>query len=225
MNRLKSQILKEFESTRFKLGTSEAVNLFINYWAYLHTGLYPLSSRDQNNLSKEIEFTFKKLSSLILELSVIHGEHDPFGWIITSFTNAASNHAFYPTPKSVSKLLSNLLGTNSNQPFKKNYFYEPCAGTGSIVLYELEKIYLENIAKENPLAGTEFFCEDIDPIACKVLFLQLQFKLQHLQIAYGKRATPDRFTIVCIDVLSRKLNSIAYYMECPDLFTENSAVA
>ena len=91
------------------------------------------------------------LSHVLNELMIVDGETDPLAVLLGEF--GKSNNAFrayYPTPVSVSTLISSLLGSECKT------IYEPCAGTGSIIINKLEKLFLENIEKSSPLSDFIF---------------------------------------------------------------------
>ncbi|BCL74122.1 hypothetical protein TUMSATVNIG1_61060 (plasmid) [Vibrio nigripulchritudo] len=225
MTNYEREVTKIIEQARFQVTTERFVELFIKDWTFQHCGLFPLTSEEVELCKRyDLETSFKALSHIIFMEGVVKGVTDPIGFLFNEFSNKSKSNAYFPTPSEVSSLLIELI-LPQEQIVKPSTFSEPCGGTGSIILTKLEKIYFRNIELEDPLRGMHFHVEEIDPLLCRVLFLQFLFKCQHLQMVGGKPANPSSFVIQNIDVISRREGSVHFYMTSPDFEESRNKVA
>jgi len=206
------------ESLRFKIGTHEAMRIFISHWCYLQTNMYKPSD-DELEIAEKFKNEFSKLQHLIHHMAVVLGESDPLGILLTEYSSAQNNFDFFPTPACLSDLLGKLIGGSLNE-VKQNdtvKISEICVGTGSIILNKIEQLYVENLERDIPLKGYEVYLEEINPLCCKALFLQILFKLEHLENLYGKSSEMRVLQILNVDVLSRKNYGINFLYTSPTL--------
>ena len=195
--------LKLVESWRYKYNVEETLRLFIAEWSHKHTKMYPVTN-DVVNEQAYLDVAIP-LSHVLSELMIEHGETDPLAVLLGEF--GKSNNAFrayYPTPDCVSTLISSLLGSECKT------IYEPCAGTGSIIINKVERLFLENIEQSSPLSDFTFHAEDVDDVACYGLLIQLVHKLRYLELHYGKPAAPRQFTIEQVNVLTRQKGKVYF---------------
>ncbi|WP_318475985.1 N-6 DNA methylase [Photobacterium leiognathi] len=203
MNKGYKKAFKLIESWRYKYNVEETLRLFIADWSHKHTKMYPVTN-DIVNEQAYLDVAIP-LSHVLSELMLDDGETDPLAVLLGEF--GKSNNAFrayYPTPDSVSTLISSLLGSECKS------IYEPCAGTGSIIINKVEKLFLENIEKSSPLSNFTFHAEDVDEVACYGLLIQLVHKLRYLELHYGKPAAPRQFTIQQVNVLTRQKGKVYF---------------
>lgn len=202
-----SNAFRIIEESRFKFGCGAFLISFIRQWAYLHSNMYKPTDRDV--LSAEFEELSMRLSNCLCELMIKHGETDPLGVLLCEYTSSEKSLSFFPTPSGVTKLLVGMMGSSVSSA---NSLYEPCAGSGSIVISQVEDSCYENAHKENPLAGLTILTEDISDVMCHALFVQLLCKLHHLSFVMGREVRPDKIIIASVDVISRKQGHVYYEM-------------
>ncbi|MCG3884541.1 hypothetical protein I3271_07550 [Photobacterium leiognathi] len=176
----------------------------------MHSGLYP-SNEDIIN-EKEFEEAAIKLTHVLSELMIRHGESDPLSRLLSDFTTNSKDLSYFPTPDGVTKLISALLGEEKLNSGNKHSMYEPTAGSGAIILQRMEDHFYANQHLDNPLEGVSILTEDISDLMCNSLFLQLVHKLQYLSSLAGRQVFPDQVRIASVDVLSRKKGRVYYEM-------------
>ncbi|USD59032.1 hypothetical protein J4N45_10870 [Vibrio sp. SCSIO 43140] len=210
---LENQLKSLVESLRYKTGTHQALDLYIHQHAYLISGVYPL---DESRLSlierDDLAPTFAAMSKIIHELGVQKGITDPIGNLLCEFSSLAKDSSYFPTPKELGRLMYALtLGdvTNISEPITLS---EPCAGSGAISLEILEEIVNAHPEVDNPLEHVSIFVEELNPLLCKVYFIQLMMKLSHLELILGRRVAPSKVQIKQMDVISRQEGPVSYLL-------------
>ena len=208
MNLTKSK--KIIEGWRYQFDVGQTLKLFIQDWAFKHTGMYePNSSQlqDKNYLVPAVALS-QELNKLMLK-----GYTDPLSELLSEYcAGDCRQSAFVPTPTDVSKLIGELLESET----KEHSLYEPCCGSGSITLNQLEDIYTKNIVNDSPLSHVHLTVEDISATACFSYVIQLVHKLEYLELLGLKIAQPKSITIQQIDVLSRKRGIVSYVLSPKD---------
>jgi len=214
-------LVKEYNKTfqlieqwRYKHDIERMVHLFLEDWAFKHTGLY--SPNDNITSTKEFTRIAIPLSHILSNL-MLHGVSDPLATILTEYCKGHSKHlAYYPTPQSVTSLISSLMTSgNQNATSDDISIYEPCVGTSGIVLQHIEQTYLDRLHLDRPMQGVSITVEDINCYALYAFVVQLIHKIQYLSGFGGKPAEPDTIIINQVNVLSRKCGRVNY------LFTQN----
>ncbi|MFV8386651.1 N-6 DNA methylase [Vibrio parahaemolyticus] len=207
------------EQTRYKIGTHEFLLSFIDWWAFLHSGLFPTVALQKEpklfNLAGELSYLLSEI--------MLSGNHDPLSTLLSDYSpSTRSTFDFYPTPQGVSELISRLVAEpHSLAGTGAISIYEPCVGTSGLIFEKIKQIASARSEQSNPLAGVSIRVEDINPYAVKAFFLQFNFLMQHLATSYGKELIPDSVQIVCCDVLSRKQGAVSYYLSNPSIAQTN----
>lgn len=208
---LKRRLRALVESMRYKMGTHQALDIFIHQQAYLISGVYPLDETREALLNRvDTAEVFAEISHVIHQLGVKQGITDPIGELLSEFSSLAKDTNYFPTPKEIGRLMFALtLGdfTDISTPIT---LYEPCAGTGAITLEVLEDIVNAHPQVDNPLQHVSIHVEELNPLMCKVYFIQLMMKLNYLEHIHGRRVTPCQVYIQQIDVISRREGAVSY---------------
>ena len=188
-----AEALKIIEGTRYRLGTTEFMLMFIDRWAYEQTGMYPPAK----TLPEELQQESAMLSQILHEAMLFEPTADVLGYILSQLNFDKRGTSYFPTPPDVAALLSRLGGLSNGSKI-----YEPCCGTGVITIRELEN--------RNSIKNTSLLLEDIDPIMVKCTMLQLIHYFQ------SRNESPKEMHLSCVDVLSRNKNKIHYHFEVMD---------
>jgi hypothetical protein len=210
-----SKALNIAEKSRYRMGVSQFVQATIEHWAYAQTGMYEPTTQIPCELVSES----KELTNCLAELMRAHPGADVLGTFFSACNFHLRGTEFYPTPPEVSRLLAALAG--APQPNKTQY-YEACCGTGSIAMNWVVELLQSSGAEA--LAGAELLLEDIDPLMVKACMLQMLFLFESLGVS------PKAMSVVQIDVLTRKVGTVAYYAtseaaECATHLEQLTAVA
>lgn len=196
------------EQWRYKFGTNEALKHFISKWAFMQSGLYePNQIIDSND---NFDCVASELSWILSDL-MHKGVSDPLAILLSEHCKeSVKSLSYYPTPEGVGRLIAELTKPDNEASLS---LYEPCCGSAGITLEQLEVIAFQRSHLGNPLEGVTITAEDISEVAVKAFFIQIVHKLQYLNKALNKIATPDRIIISQIDVLSRKKGGVFYHLE------------
>tara|TARA_Y100000588_G_scaffold289635_1_gene308269 strand:+ start:76 stop:429 length:354 start_codon:yes stop_codon:yes gene_type:complete len=109
-------------------------------------------------------------------------------------------------------LIGQLLNCDHRRDSDKVSIYEPCCGTGGIVLDSIEKIALGNSQLVNPLEGVTIVVEDISKVAINAFLIQFLHKLMYLSNILNKTVEPDSAGLYEVDVISRKKGVYQYVL-------------
>lgn len=204
------------EQWRYKYNISDTLKLFVENWAYLHTGMYKPSS----SIIEESDFTSVAIP-LSHELSIMmnQGESDPLAIILSEYCKESNKHlGYYPSPKELGNLIFGLLGGDWKiAQGQKLSISEPCCGTAGLIMQKVERIAEANADKNNPLEGVSIYVEDINEIAAHAFLIQFIHKMQYLECILGKKAMPDRVVIQQLNTLSRVKGRVSYTLSNPSL--------
>jgi hypothetical protein len=196
--KLVSKALSLIEQSRYRMGTSQFVEAFIDQWAYLQTGLYPANEE----IPEELHPVAFELSHVLSAAMKRDPTSDVLGYVLSMSNFHKKGTNYYPTPPNIGRLLSRIVGSQSSADF-----YEPCCGSGINAIHWMEILIEDKGLKA--LAETSIYLEDIDPLMVKCCMLQLFHYLD------SRDATPKKLSIVGIDTLSRRTKNITYYAEKP----------
>lgn len=196
---LTKQALSLLETTRYRMGVSRFISLFIDHWAYQQTGLYAPSEEFPDELAS----TASKLSHLLAGAMKVDPTSDILGYILSESGFYKQGTQFYPTPPEVARLLAVM--TMAETQRQETDFYEPCCGTGINTIAWLERTL--ELKGPEALASVKLHLEDIDRLMVKGCMLQLFHYFDSRQVS------PASLSIVALDTISRKPMGVAYYAE------------
>lgn len=192
---LVNQALSLTEQARYRLGTARFVTLFIEHWAYLHSGLYPAS----DVIPEDLTPVAVEMSHLLSKAMFLEPAGDAIGYLLsnTDFHKKGTN--YFPTPPELSKLLSALVNVDNNTGYS---FYEPCCGTAVNAIHWMERLVEEQGTAA--LSRVEIYLEDIDRLMVRASLLQLAHYFSHHKII------PKLVQITAINTLSRDTKGMYY---------------
>lgn len=191
------QALSLIETTRYRMGVSKFISLFIDHWAYQQTGLYPPSEAFPDDLLS----TASKLSHLLSSAMKADPTSDILGYILSESGFYKQGTQFYPTPPEVARLMAHI--TLDNTQRSETEFYEPCCGTGINTIHWLER--LMETRGVSAIASANLHLEDIDRLMVKGCMLQLVHYFD------SRGVTPASMNIEALNTISRKPMGVAYY--------------
>ncbi|MFA0469802.1 hypothetical protein AB4564_04270 [Vibrio sp. 10N.222.51.E8] len=214
---LKKLLNNVIESMRYQFGTHSFLDMFIDYWCFLHTEMYPPSETVIEQLSvPDIQKDCQLMTHLICKLAIEEGETDVLGDLLSKYSSLAHTNDFFPTPIALAKLLAGLNRAGMNEDSGAISLYEPCVGSGAVTLSFIENEYFDHLDKSSPLDHLTVCVEEISELLCKAFLIQLLLKLQHLEYVGGKPALPASVVIQQTDVISRKQRKVCFNMESPE---------
>ena len=189
-----SKALSLIEQSRYRMGTSRFIEVFIDQWAYLQTGMYPA----KEEIPEELQSVAFELSHVLSSAIKCDPTSDVLGYILSMSGFHKKGTNYFPTPPEVGRLISLIVGSQPSVDF-----YEPCCGSGINTIHWMENL-IESHGPE-ALREASIYLEDIDPLMAKCCMIQL------LHYFESRSTTPKTLSIVCIDTLSRRTKNIAYY--------------
>lgn len=196
---LTRQALSLIETSRYRMGVSRFISLFIDHWSYRQTGLYAPSEEFPEGLSSNAS----ELSHLLSRAMKADPTSDILGYILSESGFYKQGTQFYPTPPEVARLMA--LMTMDEAQSSKADFYEPCCGTGINTIAWLERLLESKGA--GAVASARLYLEDIDRFMVKGCMLQL------LHYFESRQVSPASMSIVALNTISRKPTGVAYYAQ------------
>lgn len=194
---LLKKALMLIEKSRYRVGTTEFLIMFIENWAYLQSNLYQPASK----LPQDLVPVAHELTHVIATAMKMAPTKDILGYIFAMSKFHLRRTFFHPTPSELAQMLARIIHDKANTS-DKTTFYEPCSGTGiNSILWMDELIQTNGI---DAMKHVEIHLEDIDNIMVKSSFLQLAHYFATIN------AWPNRFSIVGIDVITRIETGVAY---------------
>jgi hypothetical protein len=198
-HKLVHQGLALIESTRYRMGISRFVGLFIDHWAYQQSGLYPPSEA----MPRELAPIAQELSHLLSAAMKTDPTSDILGYTLSASGFYKQGTQFYPPPPSVSRRIASMVFDKADPD--DTSFFEPCCGTGINTIVWLEQLLESSGPKD--VAAARLYLEDVDKFMVKGSMLQLFHYFDSRQI------TPAYLSIVAINTISRTPIGTAYYAE------------
>lgn len=194
---LTRQALSLIETTRYRMGVSRFISLFIDHWAYQQTGLYPPSEAFPDDLGA----TASKLSHLLSSAMKADPTSDILGYILSESGFYKQGTQFYPTPPEVARLMAQI--NLADAPLSETDFYEPCCGTGINTIHWLERLL--EARGPSAIGAVSLHLEDVDRLMVKGCMLQLFHYFD------SRGVTPASMNIEALNTITRKPMGIAYY--------------
>lgn len=184
------------ESTRFKYGSSDFFSLFIDHWAYLQTGMY----EPHKPMPEDLKESASQLSHELAEAMKRQPATDVFAIMLGELGAQNRGGAYFPTPPHLASLMAQLLGVSNDGP---ETIYEPCVGTGAIILNKLEQLYLEGGSEK--LKKVRVILEDLDSLMVKCTMIQI------FHFLGNKNAAVAELSIKQMDTLTQREFGLQYY--------------